>query len=136
MNIKINQEKLEKINNIIYRLIDSYIDLNDVNMTNPYVVNWDTDEEYDDPYMEFYYLGDWLGEDDSDIIFTYFHPEYYDSDSPSEIQHRNTAPILEVNDEMLFNMLDPFGYKLYSPVLSKWFMNKFNLPVKSVTVHF
>lgn len=136
MDFIIKQEKLEKINNLIYRIINNHIDLSDVNMTNPYEVNWDTDEEYDNPYMEIYYLGDWLGEDDSDTIFTYFHPEYYDSDSPSEKSLKNSAPILEINDEMLFNMLEPFGSKLYSPVLSKWFEDNFNKPVKTISSYF
>jgi hypothetical protein len=136
MNFKITPEKLEKAHNLIYRIIDNSIDIDNVNMTNPYVVNFETDEEYDDPNMEIYYLGDWYGEDDSDIIFTYFHPEYYDSNSPSEKSFRNRAPILEINDEMLIDKLDGFGHKLYSPVISKWFEDKFKLPVKSVTTYY
>jgi hypothetical protein len=135
MNVKISQEKLEKLNNIIYKIVDRSIDLDNLNMTNPYSYDMDTHEEYEDPYVEMYYLGDWLGEDDSEIVFTYYYPEYY-SDEPSSSSHKEESPILEINYEHLFDLLEPFGHKLYSPVLSKWFEDKFNLPVKSVSIYF
>lgn len=136
MNFKITPEKLEKIEKSIYTILDNFIDLNDVAMTNPWVNDWDNKEEYEDFYMKFYYLGNWYGEDDTDILFTYFHPEYYDSNSPSEKSLREKAPILEINNESLVNRLEIFGHKLYFPVISKWFEDKFNLPVKSVTAYF
>jgi hypothetical protein len=132
MNVKINQEKLEKLNNIIYKTIDRSIDLDNLNMTNPYSYDMDTHEEYEDPYVEIYYLGDWLGEEDSDKLFTYFYPEYYGNE-PSSVPFKEISPILEINNERLYDLLEPFGHKLYFPVLSRWFEDKFNLPVKSVS---
>jgi hypothetical protein len=135
MDFKINQDKLEKIEKSIYKLVDDYVDLKNINMISPYSYD-DNYNEYEDPYIEIYYLGDWHGEEDSEILFIYFHPQYYDSDSPSEKPFREKAPILEIKDESLFNRLDVFGYKLYLPVMNRWFKNNFNKPVKSITTYF
>jgi hypothetical protein len=135
MDVKISEEKLEKITKIIYSQLDRMIDLNRVHMTNPYTYDMDTHEEYEEPYVEIYYYDDWLGEDDSDKLFTYFYSDYY-NDEPSSVPNKEKSPILEINDENLYNFLESMGIKLSFPVVKKWFEDKFNLPVKSVESYY
>ena len=113
-----------KIFNAIYQYLDSYLKPNEIN----WVYGPDEDNE---EFLIFYKGGTWAGEDYSDIVFNYFTVDYYDDES----SFRNRAPILEVMGEYgeyLDNMFDVY----WEEPMKKWFENKFNLPVKSVTTYY
>jgi hypothetical protein len=131
MNYIINESK---VNKIIYKYIDNYYNFNKINFTHPY--EYDEDGyEYEDENIIDYYYGDYQGIDDSDFIFSYYSPEYYSSDIPSENIYKENAPILEIRDDVLINKLNSyFGYYMWKPVIKQWFTDNFELPVKTLSL--
>jgi len=125
-----------KLFNAIYQYLDSYLDSNEID----WVYGRDEGEDgYNGADLEnenffIFYKGNWEGEDFTDIIFNYFDIEYY-SDAPSAKPHKDKAPTLEVMGEYGEHLDNMFNEHWEEP-MKKWFENKFNLPVKSVTTYY
>jgi len=126
-----------KLFNTIYDHIDETNDRNDIDWVYGNGVDDDGFEDIDNDDENFliFFKGDWYGEDDSNIIFNYFTPDYYGDGSPSSKSHRDKAPILEVMGEYAEHLNSMFGNHWDEP-MKKWFQDKFNLPVKTVTTYY
>lgn len=130
MKVKITENKLF---NSIYNYIDKTF--------NPSEMDWvygADEDEYGYPDIDnenenflIYYKGDWQGEYDSDIVFHYFEKEYYDKYS----SFYNEAPILEVIGEYGEHLDEMFQEHWLEP-MKKWFEDKFNLPVNTVSRYY
>jgi hypothetical protein len=101
-----------------------------------YGFNWDEInnnsevEDVDENFLIFY-TGDWEGEDYTDLVFLYYDIDYY-NDTPSSKPFKDKAPILEVIDDYTDELYDMFGEYWKKP-MKKWFEDRFNLPVKTIT---
>lgn len=117
-----------KIDDAIYKYIDSIIDVDDIRWSHPDSV--DDDDNGDESVIDYFWGG---GYSNTDLIFSYYTPEYYKD--PSSISFRKEAPILELSDNDLFEKLDSlFGNRWDKPFI-KWFENTFGLPVKTLSIH-
>ena len=123
-----------KFLNFIYKYIDSNFDMNEIHY------HYGKDEN-DDGYFEIenknfliFYEGEWVDDDNSNIVFNYFTVDYYD-DNPSSKSHRNSAPILEVMNEYTEN-LDIMFHDYWKEPMKKWFEQNTNLPVKTVSTYY
>ena len=124
-----------KLFNTIYDHIDETNDRNDIDWVyGPNEEGDDWQENPDDENFLIFFKGEWYGEDESDIIFNYFDVDYY-TDTPSEKPFRDEAPILEVIGEYAEHLNSMFGNHWVEP-MKKWFQDKFNLPVKTVTTYY
>jgi len=128
--------KESKLFNAIYQYIDSYLDPSEMDWV--YGIGFDEDgyEDIDKDNENFliFFKGEWSGEDYTDIVFNYFDVDYYE-DEPSEQSFRNQAPILEVMGEYAEHLDSMFNEHWEEP-MKKWFEDKFNLPVKSLSTHY
>ena len=133
MNIVINESKLFKS---IYNYIDKTF--------NPNQMDWvygvdDAEDEYSEPKENenflMFYKGDWQGEEDSDIAFHYFDVDFYDKNDPSHKPFRDQSPILEVIGEYGQHLDEMFENHWEEPI-KKWFQDKFNLPVNTVSAYY
>lgn len=124
MKIIITENKL--FNSITKYLEDTFNYEDDLDWA--YDESYDyVNDEYDDPINENIrlYFNDWLEGDHSNVIFTYYDKDYWDN--PSE---RDNAPKLIVMD--YDELTEKFG-KYWKEPMKKWFEEKFDLPVTSVT---
>jgi len=95
-------------------------------------LNWIGGEDLwgnEDENRIIFYRGDWEGEDYSDIVFAYYTKDYFE-DIPSNAYNRATSPILMV--EKYHELNEMFGQYWKEP-MKKWFEEKFDLPVRSIT---
>jgi hypothetical protein len=122
--------KESKLFNIIYQYIDSYLNPNEMGWV--YGVSSDEDE-YDENFITFF-NGDWDGDEDSDVVFHYITIDYY-SDAPSAKPWKERAPMVEVIGKY-GEQLDNIFNKHWEEPMKKWFEDKFNLPVKSVSTYY
>jgi hypothetical protein len=83
----------------------------------------------EDKNLIIFYRGDWEGEDYSDIVFAYYAKDYFDN-SPANSHNRSQAPMLMVTK--YYDLNDMFAQHWIEP-MKKWFEDKFNLPVKTIT---
>lgn len=123
-----------KLFNTIYQYIDNYLDANKIDWI--YGVGFD-DEGYADIDIESkdnlrFYKGNWEGEDYTDLVFDYFTVNFYKDDPGS---WKDKAPILEVRG-VYGEHLDSLFNDLWKKPMSKWFQDKFNLPVKTVSMYY
>ena len=124
MKIIITENKL--FNSITKYLEDTFNSEDDLDWA--YDESYDyVNDEYDDPINENIrlYFNGWLESDHSNIIFIYYDKYYWDN--PSE---RDEAPKLIVID--YDELTEKFG-KYWKEPMKKWFEEKFELPVTSVT---
>ena len=124
MKIIITENKL--FNSITKYLEDTFNSEDDLDWA--YDESYDyVNDEYDDPINENIrlYFNGWLESDHSNIIFIYYDKYYWDN--PSE---RDEAPKLIVID--YDELTEKFG-KYWKEPMKKWFEEKFDLPVTSVT---
>lgn len=134
MKVKITENKLF---NSIYNYIDKTF--------NPSEMDWvygvDEDEDgYPDIDKEnenflMFYKGDWMGEEDSDVVFHYFDVDFYREDDPSHKPFRDQSPILEVIGEYGKHLDEMFDNHWEGP-MKKWFEDNFNLPVKTLSTYY
>jgi hypothetical protein len=132
MKVKITENKLF---NSIYNYIDKTFNPNQMDWV--YGVN-DDEDGYPDIDSEnenflMFYKGDWEGEYDSDVVFHYFDIDYYNE--PSSKSFRDKAPILEVIGEYGEHLDEMFQGHWGEP-MKKWFQDKFNLPVNTVSAYY
>ena len=125
-----------KLFDTIYEYIDESFEQDEIDWV--YGVGEDedgySDIDKDDENILIFYRGDWGGEEDSDIIFYYLEVEYF-NDEPSAKPFRDKSPILDVTGEYCQQLDTMFGDYWKDP-MKKWFQDKFNLPVKTVTTYY
>lgn len=121
----------DKLFQVIYKYINTYYDFDDIHWINPYEYGEDGYENENEFLIQFYY-GDWVDSEYSHFIFFYFFPEYY-SDESSSMSIKEKSPILRINDDDFLNNLNTYFGDRWKPVFKKWFMDKFNLPIKTLT---
>ena len=124
MKIIITENKL--INSITKHLEDTFNSEDDLDWV--YDESYDyVNDEYDDPINENIrlYFNGWLDGDRSNVIFAYYDKDYWDN--PSE---RAEAPKLVVMD---YDELTEMFSEYWKEPMKKWFEEKFDLPVTSVT---
>jgi hypothetical protein len=122
MKIIITENKL--FNSITKYLEDTFIEEDELNLTYAEDLNGNHDEN-----LLIIYRGDWEGEDYSDIVFVYYTKDYFD-DIPSNSHNRATSPILMVQK---YHELNEMFSQYWKEPMKKWFEDKFNLPVRSIT---
>jgi hypothetical protein len=122
-----------KLFDSIYSYIDGDFNKDDIHWTYGISMEEWGDNFEDENYLIFY-NGDWEGEEDSDVIFYYLDVEYY-SDEPSSKPFKDDAPILDVTGKYSEHLDTMFGNYWKDP-MKKWFQDKFNLPVKTVTTYY
>jgi hypothetical protein len=125
-----------KLFDTIYEYIDESFEQDEID----WVYGRDEGEDgYNGADMEnenflIFYKGDWEGEDFTDNVFYYLDVEYY-SDEPSSKPFKDDAPILDVTGKYSEHLDTMFGNYWKDP-MKKWFQDKFNLPVKTVTTYY
>ena len=113
-----------KFDQVIQDYLDDLFKIDDIHSTNPYVMDDETDEEYeDDNHIEFY-IGDY---DEENTIFDWYSCDYFYED----VEIRNRCPIVHIDEEYSNSLNGYFGDKWVEP-FKKWFKTNFDLPVKSV----
>jgi len=124
MKIIITENKL--FNSITKYLENTYNSEDDLEWV--YDESYDyVNDEYDDPINENIrlYFNGWLDGDNSNVIFTYYDKDYWDDPSG-----RAEAPKLVVMD---YDELTEMFSEYWKEPMKKWFEEKFDLPVTSVT---
>jgi len=124
MKIIITENKL--FNSITKYLENTYNSEDDLEWV--YDESYDyVNDEYDDPINENIrlYFNSWLDGDNSNVIFTYYDKDYWDDPSG-----RAEAPKLVVMD---YDELTEMFSEYWKEPMKKWFEEKFELPVTSVT---
>jgi hypothetical protein len=124
-----------KLFDTIYEYIEESFEQDEIDWV--YGPNEEGDDWQENPENEnllIFFKGDWYGEEDSDVIFYYLEVEYF-NDEPSAKPFRDKAPILDVTGEYCENLDTMFGNYWKDP-MKKWFQDKFNLPVKTVTTYY
>ena len=122
MKIIITENKL--FNSIYTYLEKTFIEEDELNRIDGEDL-WGNEDEN----LIIFYRGDWEGEDYSDIVFAYYTKDYFD-DSPANSHNRATSPVLMVQKYHELNEM--FGQYWKEP-MKKWFEEKFDLPVRSIT---
>ena len=119
-----------KVFDTIYKYIDSTFP-DEIHWT--YGSNFDDEGDYvEDEHFLVFYEGDWDDEDSDNVIFYYFDIDYYNE--PSEKSFRDKSPILDVIGNYGEHLDEIFQGYWYEP-MKKWFQDKFNLPVKTVSAY-
>lgn len=122
MKIIITENKL--FNSIYTYLEKTFIEEDELNRIDGEDL-WGNEDEN----LIIFYRGDWEGEDYSDIVFAYYTKDYFE-DIPSNAYNRATSPVLMV--EKYHELNEMFGQYWKEP-MKKWFEEKFDLPVRSIT---
>jgi len=120
-----------RLKNTIIEYLNELYDVDDINSTNPYEYDSETEEEYEDPNVLEYYRGDYDGPHDSDFVFRWIDPEYFAGGDYVGLQKK--CPILEVHDTEGETLDAYFGNNWHAP-FKEWFQVNFRLPVKTIKV--
>jgi len=126
MNYKITETQLD---NLITNQIDIMFDVDNIHWTHPLEVNYETDEEYEDPNRIEFYKGDY---GDEDTVFRWYSKEYWEPNPDNYIGYTRNSPLVEIENPYKENLNNLFGDKWYKP-FKVWFKNNFDIEVKSVT---
>ena len=121
MKYIINESRLESA---ITEYLNKIFPLDNVYLTNPTEYDDETGENYDDGTRIEFYLGDYGNEE---TIFRWYSCEYFNDDSPAQ----NTCPVVSLEYEYYYRFNSFFGDLWYEP-FKKWFIESFDLPLKTV----
>ena len=126
-----------KLFNSIYNYIDETFNPNDMDWVYGLGVDDDGYVDIDKENENFliFFKGEWEGEEYSDSVFHYFDVDFYDKNDPSHKPFRDKTPILEVLGEYGRNLDSMFDNHWHEP-MKKWFQDKFNLPVKTLSTYY
>jgi hypothetical protein len=115
-----------RINDMVKKHLDLWVDVGNVNWSNPYEVDFETGEDYEDPNRIKFYYGDYSDDDD---LFQWYGEDYFGYNT--NLPYKENSPILEIADKELENKLNSmFKDKWYEP-FKEWFRENFNVPVKA-----
>jgi hypothetical protein len=111
---------------MIKKHLDLWVDVENINSTNPYEYDDDGNEYEDENRVQFYY-GDYS---DDETVFYWYDKEYWGYNT--NLPYKENSPILEIADRELENKLNSmFKDKWYEP-FKEWFKENFDVPVKAV----
>jgi hypothetical protein len=119
-----------KIFDTIYKYIDKYFNPNEIDWVYGENDEADWQENPENEHFLIFYEGYYLDEYESNVFFHYFDEDYYDSESSI-----NSSPVLEVLGEYAKHLDTIFGNHWVEP-MKKWFQDKFNLPVNTVSTYY
>lgn len=123
MKYIISESKLESA---IFDYLDKLFDVDEISLMMPLEYDEDTDQEWEDNTRIEFYLGDY-DEETEDTCFRWYDCEYFKPDSPA----RNICPTVSV--ELYYeNLLNSYFGDLWREPFRKWFIENFELPVKTV----
>lgn len=122
MKYLITEEKLESV---ITNYLDEIFPWEEINWHHPYDYDDETGEEGDDENRIEFYLGD-FDEGDS-TCFRWYSCDYFNKDSHAQ----EICPTVTVESPFDLKLNGYFGDKWEEP-FKKWFIEKFNLPCKTV----
>jgi hypothetical protein len=112
---------------MIKKHLDLWVDVGNVNWINPYEIDFESGEDYEDPNQIKFYYGDYS---DNDDLFLWYGEDY--SGYNTNLPYKENSPILEIADRELENKLNSmFKDKWYEP-FKEWFKENFDVPVKAV----
>ncbi len=115
-----------RINDMVKKHLNLWVDVGNVNWSNPYEVDFETGEDYEDPNRIKFYYGDYSDDDD---LFQWYGEDYFGYNT--NLPYKENSPILEIADKELENKLNSmFKDKWYEP-FKEWFRENFNVPVKA-----
>jgi len=119
---KINESKLdEKINEYFYELFD----VDEIKKANPYdILNHDTGEEGEDPNRIVFYTEEYY---EDSTCFRWYDCEYFNEESPAQ----EICPTVTIEYPYVDKLNGYFGDRWQEP-FRKWFIENFDLPVKTV----
>jgi hypothetical protein len=120
-----------RLNDTIIEYLNNIYDVSDINWTNPYDYDDETDEEGENPNIIEFYRGDYEGTYDSDYVFMWYAPEHFPG--PENISWFEDAPILEIHENEGETLNAYFGDKWHEP-FKRWFEENFELPIKTIEV--
>ena len=122
MKYIISESKLEST---IYSYLDEMFDLDRVHSTNPYDYDQETGEEGPDENRVEFYLDDYDFGDNN--CFRWYDCEYFNEGSSA----KKFCPTVTVENQYS-HVLDGYFGDLWHEPFKKWFMENFDLPVKTV----
>lgn len=114
-----------RLDTIIYDYIDKMFDVENINWHNPYYYDDDTGEEGEIETMVEYYIGDF--DEGENICFRWYDCEYFAPNN--HLQGRCPIVSLEVEYQKI---LDGYFGEMWHEPFKKWFIEKFDQPVKSI----
>ena len=121
MKYIITESRLE---NLILDYFDEIFPFDEINWHHPYEYDDETGEEGDDENRIEFYRGDI---NDEDIVFRWYGCEYFREDTPA----RDICPEVSIENSYERTLNSYFGNSWEEP-FRKWFIEKFDLPVKTV----
>lgn len=127
MKVIITESQLD---NYVIRTLDEMFPENEIHWMSPYEYDDETGEEGEDECRALFYLGDY---EEDEYIFRWYDECYWNTDSwQGEIQ-ANRSPIIDIDEPYNSRLYGMFGDHFKEP-FKKWFTERFDLPVKSVTI--
>lgn len=128
MKYLITESKLEQY---IIKTLDEMFPENEIHYFAPYEYDDETGEEGEDECRLVFYLGDF--EDADESIFRWYDECYWSKDTwQGEIQSKR-SPIVEIEEPYNTRLYGMFG-DLFKEPFKKWFTERLDLPVNSVTI--
>lgn len=121
MKYVISESRLEET---ITNYLDQLFDVNNINSTNPLEYDDDTEEEWEDENRIEFYIGDY---GDEETCFRWYDCEYF---APNSYE-REICPSVSLEYDYENTLNSYFGNTWKEP-FRKWFIENFELPVKTV----
>ena len=112
-----------KLNQTVKNYLNNTLDVENINWT--YLTNEWGDEE---DAIEFY-LGDYM--DNDDVLFRLYGEEYWDGSYSSDWR-KELSPMLYIEDQGLLNSLEGLFNDNWKEGFKEWFVETFEMPVKTV----
>lgn len=111
-----------KLDNLITNYIDELFPMDKLHWTHPEEFDYDEMESYENPNVVEYYFGDY-NEDDN--CFRWYSCDYFGPAAQS------VCPLVVLEPQYVNTLNGYFNNKWETP-FKRWFIEKFNLPVKSI----
>lgn len=115
----------EKLKSVITNYLDEIFPFEEINWHHPYDYNDETGEEGEDEDRIEFYIGDFHEGDGT--CFRWYDCDYFNSGSPAQ----DICPTVALEYEYSKVLNGYFGETWEEP-FRKWFIEKFDLPVKTV----
>ena len=127
MKVIITESQLD---NYVIKTLDEMFPEDKIHWMSPYEYDDETGEEGEDECRSLFYLGDY---EEDEYIFRWYDECYWNTDTwQGEIQ-ANRSPIVDIDEPYNSRLYGMFGDLFKEPFI-KWFTERFDLPVKSVTI--
>lgn len=111
-----------KLDNLITNYIEGLFPIENINWTHPEEFDMDEMESFENPNVIEYYFGDYS---DNDNCFRWYSCDYFGSAAQS------ICPLVMVETYYQKQLDSLFNDRWHEP-FKRWFVEKFNQPVKSI----